>query len=381
MAKDIAVYIEPQSHHYLGDKLFIVDDGRTNGDRINAPFTHVRDFFAARGVTVHTADYMPKEETKTQKVYINMGRMDKYKSVSKRSDTILSALFAMECPLVDPAMFRELRKAQHSFRRILSWTDSESIQHFVGSPLRVEHFCWPQSFDDVHDGIWQRTNRKFLVMINSNRVPLLYWNELYSERLRAVEFFSRTGEIDLYGNGWNETPFPMYANWVPYTIRLLHHDLNKRWDRLRPDPLLQAARRVYKGRAASKAETLGQYTFSLCFENMVLKGWIPEKIFDCFFAGAIPIYLGAPDIDYWVPSECFIDMRKFSGYQELKDFLKSRSERDIRNYKDAARDYLRSERFRPFSKQAFAETFARIVEQDTGVQLLSSDSPHAVAAR
>jgi hypothetical protein len=112
---------------------------------------------------------------------------------------------------------------------------------------------------------------------------------------------------------------------------------------------------------------------------MILKGWIPEKIFDCFFAGTIPVYWGAPDIQDWVPSECFVDMRKFSGYQELRDFLKSLTERDIRGYKEAAREYLQSPRFRPFSKQAFAELFARVVEEDTGIPLLSSNPAQTMA--
>ena len=55
-------------------------------------------------------------------------------------------------------------------------------------------------------------------------------------------------------------------------------------------------RASWRGPARSKSETLGRYTFALCFENMVLKGWITEKIFDCFYSGTVPIYLGAPDL-------------------------------------------------------------------------------------
>ena len=48
---------------------------------------------------------------------------------------------------------------------------------------------------------------------------------------------------------------------------------------------------------------------------MVLERWITEKIFDCFYAGTIPVYLGAPDVARWLPPECFIDMRRFGGYR------------------------------------------------------------------
>ena len=37
----VAPYIDPSSHHFLGDRLFIVEDGRLCGDRINAPFAHL----------------------------------------------------------------------------------------------------------------------------------------------------------------------------------------------------------------------------------------------------------------------------------------------------------------------------------------------------
>ncbi len=157
--------------------------------------------------------------------------------------------------------------------------------------------------------------------------------------------------------------------WLPYTLIRIYRELLQYWDLLRPDPRLTRIRLVYRGPAASKSETLGQYTFALCFENMVLKGWITEKIFDCFFVGTIPIYWGAPDIGEHVPPECFIDMRRFASYQELRSYLKSLSKKDIQEYKDNAREYLKSPQFRPFTKEAFVELFARIIEEDTGVQL------------
>jgi hypothetical protein len=131
-----------------------------------------------------------------------------------------------------------------------------------------------------------------------------------------------------------------------------------------------AARKAYRGQATSKSETLSHYKFALCFENAKLSGWITEKIFDCFFAGAIPIYWGAPDIATHIPEECFIDMRRFRDYGELRQYLKSMSEGKIENYKESAREFLRSERFIPFSKRNFASIFHGIVEADTGVQLL-----------
>jgi hypothetical protein len=96
-----------------------------------------------------------------------------------------------------------------------------------------------------------------------------------------------------------------------------------------------------------------------------------EKLFDCLFAGTIPIYWGAPDVTDYVPEDCFIDMRQFASYEELRKYLKSLGPREIATYKEKTRAYLASEKYRPFTKEAFAQIFHRIVEEDTGLNLLT----------
>lgn len=361
-----ALYIDPPSHHFLGDRLFT---GRLVDDYRLAPYEYLREFLTSRGVQVHTADSLPRAPDDVVKIYVSMGRCDDYRRLARRPDTVLSAFFAMECPVVEPSLYRRLPSVQRYFRRLLSWSDAESLEPFVGEPLECRTFRWPQSFDAVIEPFWHRTDRKFLVMINSNKRPRLYRQELYTERLRAVEFFARTDEIDLYGRGWDEPPWQQGRTWVPYTLIRVRRALWPTWPRLRSDPLLAAARRVYRGPVRHKNETLSGYTFALCLENMILKGWITEKLFDCFFAGTVPVYLGAPDIAEHVPPDCFIDMRRFAGYRELRDFLRSLGRGEIRAYRDNARDFLRSPAFQPFSKAAFASTFARIVEEDAGIRL------------
>jgi len=368
-SRGIVLYIDPPSPHFLRDQLFNVDDGRLTGDHSLAPYAHLRNFFTSRGIGVHTADHLPDATAGIQNIYVSMGMLRNYRRMTRRKDTVLSAFFAMECPIVQPSLYRALNQVQRYVKRIFSWSDSQSIERFVGAPLKCEPFRWPQAFDAVHERIWARTDREFMVMINANKVPRLNWRELYSERVRAVEYFSRTGEIDLYGVGWDGPPFRVGKSWVPNVLLRAHRAFLSQWQRFHSDPLLEAVRRAYRGPAVSKAETLGRYTFAICFENMVLKGWITEKIFDCFFAGTIPIYRGAPDIEDHVPPECFIDMRRFASYADLRSFLKFMGEAEIRNYRENAREYLKSPQFRPFSKDAFVGLFHRIVEEDTGVRI------------
>ena len=64
--------------------------------------------------------------------------------------------------------------------------------------------------------------------------------------------------------------------------------------------------------------------FAFCFENSdSYCGYITEKIFDAFFSGTIPIYFGAPDIQDYIPKNCYIDYRQFHSTDELVKKLKS----------------------------------------------------------
>ena len=56
-------------------------------------------------------------------------------------------------------------------------------------------------------------------------------------------------------------------------------------------------------------------------ENFTYPGYVTEKIFDALAAGSIPVYLGAPDIESFVPKETFIDMRDFPTIAKLEAFL------------------------------------------------------------
>ena len=368
--KRIAVFVDPPSHHFLQNKLFEVGTANFAGDDLLAPYRYVRQYFQERGISVQTADFLPPKSNGTKNVYISFGMLSNYQRLAKeRPDTVLSAYFAMECPIVEPRMYKELRTAQNYFKRIFSWSDSGALERFVGGPLRCEPFRWMQSYDDVHEEIWAKTDRKFLVMMNANKLPRLYWKELYTERMKAVEYFSRFDEVDLYGKGWEAPSIRVGRTWVPYTFKRMQFALQRKWDKVRPDPLLVAARKAYRGVAESKSGTIGKYKFALCFENSILKGWITEKIFDCFFAGTVPIYWGEPEIEKHIPEACYIDMRKFGGYEELRTFLHSLSDDDIQKYKESARAFLRSAAFYPFSKAAFAELIANVISHDTGIAI------------
>ena len=192
-------------------------------------------------------------------------------------------------------------------------------------------------------------------------------NELYTALLRAVEFFHRHGEIDLFGRNWDRMPARVGKTRTPHLLRRVVGQVWPLKQRLFPNPVYTAAAAATKGPAPSKSQTLAQYRFALCFENSILKGWMTEKLFDCFFAGTVPIYWGAPDVLDWVPAECFIDMRQFADFPELRRFLHAVTPPQEQAYRETARAYLASERFAPFRVGAFVDIVARMVASDTGL--------------
>ena len=371
-ASQVDVYFDPPTHHLLGNRLFDRESNPYAGDNILAPYAAVHDHLRSGGFSVQTADSLPGAGQGRRALLISFGTPDrlvahsvkKYEALARRPDVTLSAFFAMECPIVEPTMYRALPRLARVFRRIFSWSDSQSLLPFTRKRVDVQHFCWPQSFDAVHEHLWSNQARKFLVMINANKLPRLYVDELYTARLRAVEFFDRYGEIDLYGRNWDRMPTRVGKVRTPVILRQLYARAWELGQRLRRDPLYAAAAHATRGPAPSKSATLSQYRFALCFENSVLKGWMTEKLFDCFFAGTVPVYWGTPDVLDWVPAECFIDMRQFAGFAELRAFLHALPAARVQQYREAARAYLASDRFAPFRSEAFTRLIGEVVAAD-----------------
>jgi hypothetical protein len=192
---------------------------------------------------------------------------------------------------------------------------------------------------------------KFCTLIASNK----YSNglgELYSERRRAIRWFEKhhPSEFDLYGVDWDRLFSPAFGR-----LNFLLSAIYKRASWLPRFNLYSS----YGGRISQKRNTLCQYKFSICFENAVVSGWVTEKILDCFMAGVVPVYLGAPEIETLIPPETFIDMRKFSSYEDLYQYLSSMGNEEYRGYLSAIIDFLGSQKINPWTSQNFAKTLER----------------------
>ena len=158
---------------------------------------------------------------------------------------------------------------------------------------------------------------KFCVTIASQKYNP-HPSQLYSERVRAVRWFERQHpeDLDLYGQGWDR-------RFLTGGLARLNLLLLKIYPRFFPNSLRPLRFPSWRGTVASKNAVMRQYRFALCYENARFPGYITEKIFDGFFAGCVPIYLGAPDVTDFIPARAFIDRRNFKDYDELYNYLKN----------------------------------------------------------
>jgi len=72
----------------------------------------------------------------------------------------------------------------------------------------------------------------------------------------------------------------------------------------------------------SKRDVMRKYKFHLAFENSDTKDYVTEKLFQALQVGTVPIYMGAPNIDDFSPSNhSVIKVSDFGSPEELADYI------------------------------------------------------------
>jgi hypothetical protein len=320
------VFVDPPYKAYYEDRLFDHTDPVLNRDDTLSPFIRLREAFEQQGVSLHTADRLLQQANQEQvSDYYSLGVLENYEQLRTRDDVRLRAFALFEPPVVAPYLYRVLPELTTAFEKVYVHNiegDGYSLKGVDQSKLRKLY--WPQPYKDVLSDFWNREDRfRRIVMINGNHKPVSYNSELYSKRIEALAALSKFGSVDLYGRGW-ERWWSRSSMWRPY------------WRYRR------ALMSIYRGTCESKFETLSQYWFSLCFENMAMNGYVTEKIFDCLYAGTIPFYLGADDISKLVPENIYVDCRNFDSWGQIKDKILQMPLEKIKAMRDAGRAFIQS---------------------------------------
>lgn len=310
------------------------------GENLLLPGIKLKEKLESMGHEYHTADMydikdidriifqdVPLYSRLTLKSFMDFGvyiLMRKYKN-----DFLLKAvknmpkenriLMIMEPPVVASKSYNT--KYHSMFGKILTWRDD------LADGERYRKFCYPQ-FNPERNYDIPFSQKKFMTMICGKKRSSGK-GELYSERRKVIDYFEKNQKaFDLYGVGWE-------------TENLKN----------------------YKGALDGKLDTLAQYRYSICYENMCgISGYITEKIFDCFFARCVPIYWGAENIADYIPSDTFVDRRQFKTLDEMIEFVENISEKEYGIYIDNINKFLNSSKFKDvFSVEAYVDNMTRVI--------------------
>jgi len=279
-------------------------------------------------------------------------------------------LMGFESPLYAPNFYDNLPKIAPQFTHKILY--SGAFKNFAAKK-GLNHLAYFPSYtrnDIIRVKKW--IGRKFLVMVAANKYfevdfaklpffnpkrylgpikhrlikfasptkTIAYKNELISKRLEAIEYFGDLGLLSLYGHSWDSLD-NLPLKWQKKLVKILK--------KLKPKIV------------EDKLKTISFYKFSICFENVSYPGHITEKIIDCFVAGVIPIYLGAPDIEKFIPRNSFIDMRNFNSWEKLHAYMERVDNSKALDMIDNGRRFLRSNKGGLYDQQRFANFVGKIV--------------------
>lgn len=311
----------------LRNSIFDVNKNNEIESPIFRSFVRLKDFLKKRNIYLNTYD-IPTHSPPSRYIHIDLP----YPLPSNFSIwiTIFSnreknILICTEPPIVNP--FNYMRIFHFFFTKVYTTNDTmvDNKKYFK--------IRFPQSSVGIKTRAKKFKKKKFLTLINSNKssfspFKLLspFSKELYTERIKSIEFFEQTLSKDfyLYGRGWNKKK--------KYNLSEIFFGYKKYIS--------------YKGGVSNKSALLSNFKYCLCFENLTnVDGYITEKIFDCFKSKCVPIYWGASNIEKYIPKECFIDFRDFRDYKRLLNYLHSIDEKRYNTFIKNIKKLLADKKF------------------------------------
>jgi hypothetical protein len=323
----------PFSNEDLGNRIF------------NTPFGVLKDKFHKKNIDINTYDLVDLKDVE-QVLFFNYSGslMDNCSDLGVGKERRI--LFLYEPCVVYPRQYQ--KSVLSRFDKVFTWRDD------LIDGKKFFKFYSHQAQQRI-DKIVPFQEKKHLVLVNAHKFSYIA-HELYSLRRKAIRYFENARvNFDLYGYGWDE-PRVFQRETIKKAFKSWRF---KEYFRDAKDGLNKFM--SYRGVTQNKIQTLANYKYCICFENEYSPGYISEKIFDAFFAGTVPVYLGASNIEQYIPPQCFIDMRKFNDFSELIFFLRNIDEKQYARYIEAGEAFIKSETFNNIWSPA--GSFNKIIER------------------
>lgn len=306
-------------------------------------FTDLGELARRGGFEAATADvFLRRPRTGARAVVLTDG-FTRFTRDLQRAGAELAVVFSGESPGIMPWFYHRLTSFTAPYRHALLFSGAAAR---VAPGVAFHPFYWPFPDATTRAGP-DFVDRKLLVMVAGHKRrypfqprrplrslagnvvrfarwqyyrasdPWLRFPDRYGTRLRAVEHFAPKEFFALFGSGWDSLGLPGF----------------------RPRFANQPTR------CDDKVATMTGFRFSLSFENCSFPGYVTEKIFDSLLAGCVPVYCGAPDIEDFVPRECFIDLAEYGTFDDLEGALRDFPEQEWRRKRESIVEFLGSSRF------------------------------------
>lgn len=287
---------------YQNNKVFDMSKGRYNYRYV---FPKLKEMFLKHGYDLQTQDIHPMDQSDL--IFIAWPYAPK-PPIDKKE---VSYLWLFESPLGIQKLINP--ETEKHFNKIFTYSRALASKN-----NKYVHLHDPYQFDPWDPTVQDIKTKKILVMQIANNM-ISGAKNLYNERRQVTRWFLENHPQDyvLYGQ----------AYWGGFKNKL-------------PDHLKPIFDDRYKGKIPSKKEAFKTAKFVLAYENTSYDDYVSEKILDVLNAGAIPVYLGAPNIREYVPEECFIDQNEFATYDALYDYLKNMPDEQYERYMTCIRNFV-----------------------------------------
>jgi len=274
---------------------------------------------------------------------VNLGRMAAFSILhdgqSIENITGPQYLIATENPFICP--LNRDKKYLSRFDQVFTWN-----RDLLPLPNVTQLFIPNQIHWEISPTYSERPI--FSCLINANKAfPQKMKSDLYRERINVIRWYEKNAPeyFSLFGLGWSK-PSPAFT---PI------QKISRRFKRLASQIYGYQPFPSYRGEIEDKLTIYRKTKFAYCYENVAdLPDYISEKIFDCLFAGCIPVYWGSQTISERIPNSCFIDRRNFKNTAEVHRFLLTIDEQRYQLYQDNIKEFLLSKDAMKFDTSSYA---------------------------
>jgi hypothetical protein len=244
-------------------------------------------------------------------------------------------LFKTEPPMYNLFFGLNLQKKRYMKKFYAVMSD------YIVDDFPTTHFIIPREFDLISP-YFDRPREDFLCMILRNKTLGVTLNSLLPSLRKYTKFSNMKMRKDIDKFCCDKLTCKRY------------HSYGRGWDK-----------RCFRGQlpGSQNLDVMSVHKFTLGIENCSIPGYVTEKMIHPMFCGSIPVYLGAPDVEKYVPKNVFIDIREYSNYNDLLNYLSGMQEEEINEYKERIKKFITSEQSKYFSSVSLAKVILYTIRE------------------